>query len=284
MNSHKVFQLMRKNINNIILVAIFIVVIFPVVWVFLTSFKSGKLVFDLPPVWIFNPTLDNYKYLLFESRFALGVNILQNMKNSIIVAFGSTLLAILASMYAGYALSRFRFKGKKSFSLFIIATRMLPPIGTMIPFFLLINSLHLIDTYSALIIAYTALNIPLATWMLRGFLDEIPTELDEAAIIDGCGNNKTLWTIIAPLSAPGLMATSIFSFVLSWNDFTLANVLTKREARTLPLVVSSFLTEEGVQWGPLSAAAMLVFLPPIIFFCCTYKHLAKGLTLGAVKG
>ena len=284
MNRHRFISCARKMLIYAVLVVIFLLVIFPVLWVMLTSLKSGKLVFALPPVWVFKPTIENYIYLLFESRFALGVNILQNMKNSIIVACSSTLLTMIASMYAAYALSRFKFRGKKAFSLFIIATRMLPPIGTMIPFFLLINSLHLIDTYRALTIAYTALNIPLATWMLRGFLDEIPVELDEAAIIDGCGNNKTLWTIIAPLSAPGLMATSVFSFVLSWNDFALANVLTKREARTLPLVVSSFLTEEGVQWGPLSAAAMLVFLPPIIFFCCTYKHLAKGLTLGAVKG
>ena len=281
---HKSRAVIKKTLIYIALIFIFLVVIFPVLWVFLTSIKPGKLVFDLPPVWLFSPTVENYRYLLFESRFALGISILTNMKNSIIVSAASTLLAMIASVYAAYAISRFSFKGKKVFSLFIIATRMLPPIGTMIPFFLLINSMHLIDTYWSLIIAYTALSIPLATWMLRGFLDEVPILLVEAAIIDCCGYYKTLWQIIFPLCAPGLMATSVFSFVLSWNDFTLANVLTKREARTLPLVVSSFLTEEGVQWGPLSAAAILVFLPPIIFFFCTYKHLAKGLTLGAVKG
>lgn len=274
----------KTTIIWFVLLILMLIIIFPIVWVLLTSFKPGKLVFTLPPAWVFSPTLDNYIYLFFESRFALGVNILTNMVNSLIVASSSTILSMIAALYAGYALSRFRFKGKRSFSLFIIATRMLPPIGTIIPFFLLINSLGLIDSRFALIIAYTALNVPLATWMLRGFLDEVPRELDEAAIIDGCGQNMTLWRIIAPLCAPGLVATAVFSFVLSWNDFALANVLTKKRARTLPLVVNSFLTEEGVQWGPLSAAAMLVFLPPIILFLLTYRHLAKGLTLGAVKG
>ena len=268
----------------LILFILMLAIIFPVVWVLLTSFKPGRQVFTLPPVWVFTPTLDNYRYLFFESRFALGVDILANMRNSLIAASSSTLLSIVVALYAAYALSRFRFKGKRAFSLFIIATRMLPPIGTIIPFFLLINSMNLIDTHLALTIAYTALNVPLATWMLRSFLDEVPVELDEAAIIDGCGRNGTLWRIITPLCAPGLVATTVFSFVLSWNDFALANVLTKRTARTLPLVVSSFLTEEGVQWGPLSAAAMLVFLPPIILFMFTYRHLAKGLTLGAIKG
>lgn len=278
---------LRKTVTAVIwafLLVLMLSIVFPVAWVFLTSFKPGKSVFTLPPTWFFVPTIDNYKYLFVDSRFALGIDIFRNMKNSLIAASSSTFLAMFASMYSAYALSRFKFRGKQALSLFIIATRMLPPIGTMIPFFLLINSLGLIDSIWALVLSYTALNIPLATWMLRGFIDEVPPELDEASIIDGCNRNMTIWRIVTPLCAPGLVATSVFSFVLSWNDFTLANVLTKKVARTLPLIVSSFLTDEGIYWGPLSAAAIIVFIPPIVLFLFTYKHLAKGLTLGAVKG
>lgn len=281
MNAH------NRLVNSVIvclLLVLMLVIVFPVLWVFLTSFKPGKSVFTLPPTWLFVPTLDNYRYLFFDSRFALGIDFLRNMRNSLIAGFSSTVLAMVASMYAAYALSRFQFRFKRGISLFIIATRMLPPIGTIVPFFLLVNSLGLIDSLWSLVIAYTAMSIPLATWMLRGFIDEVPRELDEAAIIDGCGRNLTLWRIVTPLCAPGLVATAVFSFVLSWNDFSLANVLTKKSSRTLPLVVSSFLTDEGIFWGPLSAAAILVFIPPIILFLFTYKHLAKGLTMGAVKG
>lgn len=266
------------------LVVVMLLMMFPVLWVILTSLKPGRMTFAIPPVWIFRPTLQNYRFLFFDSRFALGVDIVGSMTNSFIVASTSTAVTIGASMYAAYALSRFRFPGKRLMAVVIIATRMLPPIGTIIPFFLLIHSMGILDTRISLIIAYTALNLPLATWMLRGFIDEVPLELDDAAIVDGCGRGRTLWTIIAPLTAPGLVATAVFAYVLSWNDFALALVLTLRRAKTLPLLVTAFITEEGVFWGPMSAAAIIVFIPPIILFLLTYKHLAKGLTLGAVKG
>lgn len=267
-----------------VLLLVMLVVVFPVLWVFLTSIKPWNSVFTLPPVWRFSPTAESYRYLFVDSRFALGINLPLNMKNSLIAAASSTAITMAVSMYASYALSRFTFKGKSGINGFIIATRLLPPIGTIVPFFLLVNRLGLIDSIWALILAYTSLNIPLSTWMLRGFLDEMPIELDEAATIDGCNPHQTIWRILAPLCGPGLVSTAVQSFVLAWNDFSLANVLTKRTARTLPLVVSSFMTDEGVYWGPMSAAAMIVFLPPILMFLLTYRHLAKGLTLGAVKG
>ena len=268
----------------VILFLIMLLIIFPVLWVLLTSIKPWQAVFTIPPTWSFTPTTESYHYLFYDSRFALGVNLSLNMRNSLISALCSMLIANFCAIYAAYGLSRYVFRGKKAINGFIIATRLLPPIGTIIPFFLLINSLSLIDSLWGLILAYTSLNIPLATWMLHGFLDEIPVELDEAAIIDGCGTHRAIWQIVTPLCAPGLVSTAVQSFVLAWNDFALANVLTKRQARTLPLVVSSFMTDEGVYWGPLSAAAIIVFIPPIILFLLTYKHLAKGLTAGAVKG
>lgn len=281
------YRLLNKTIKTsiwLLLFAAMLLFVFPVFWVFFTSIKPPQITFSIPPVWVFPPTLDNYRFLFFESRIAIGVNIIGSMYNSVIVASLSTVLTIATSMYAAYALSRFRFRGKRLIAVMIIATRMLPPIGTIIPFFLLVHSLRLLDTRFALIVAYTALNIPLATWMLRGFIDEVPNELDDAAIVDGCARGRLLWTIIAPLTAPGMVATAVFAFVLSWNDFALALTLTIRRARTLPLLVTAFITEEGVFWGPMSAAAVVVFLPPILLFLLTYRHLAKGLTLGAVKG
>lgn len=277
-------KLWGRSTLYILLTIVTIVSIFPILWVMLTSIKPPMDTFVIPPKWIFTPTLESYKQLFFDGFAALGVNIWLNLSNSLIIAVVSTVLTIIVSCYAAYGLSRFKFPGREAMALVIIATRMLPPVGTMIPFFLLINSLNLLDTKTALILAYTGLNIPFATWMLRGFFDEVPMELDEAAMVDGCNRNKMLWRILVPLIAPGLAATAVFSFLLSWNDFALALVLTSRNSKTLPLIVTSFITDEGIFWGPMSAAATVVLVPPIILMLLTQKHIAKGLTMGAVKG
>lgn len=277
-------RLLKRSTLYSALTIILIITIFPILWVAITSIKPPAYTFAIPPKWIFTPTMDSYKQLFMNGFAALGVDMWLNLSNSLIIAVVSTVLTIIISCYAAYGLSRFKFPGREAMALMIIATRMLPPVGTMIPFFLLINSLGLLDTKTALILAYTALNIPFATWMLRGFFDEVPKELDEAAMVDGCTRNKMLWQILTPLIAPGMAATCVFSFLLSWNDFALALILTSRNSKTLPLIVTSFITDEGIFWGPMSAAATVVLIPPIVLMLLTQKHLAKGLTLGAVKG
>ncbi|QQO10626.1 carbohydrate ABC transporter permease [Breznakiella homolactica] len=277
-------RFVKRSILYCTLILVLTAAIFPIVWVVLTSIKPPAYTFAIPPKWVFTPTFESYRQLFLDGFAALGVDIWLNMSNSIIIGVTSTAATVVISCYAAYGLSRFRFPGRNAMGLLIIATRMLPPVGTMIPFFLLINSLGLLDTRTALILAYTGLNIPFATWMLRGFFDEVPKELDEAAMVDGCNRNRMLWQIILPLIAPGLAATAVFSFLLSWNDFALALVLTSRNAKTLPLIVTSFITDEGISWGPMSAAATVVLIPPIILMLLTQKHIAKGLTMGAVKG
>jgi multiple sugar transport system permease protein len=205
------------------------------------------------------------------------------MPNSIIASLTSTFLTIVTSFFAAYSLSRFNFRGRKPIAFFIIATRMLPPIATVFPLYLLMNQVGLRDTLIALILVYTTLNIPLAVWMLKAFVDEVPRAIEEAALIDGASRVYMLIKIVLPLVAPGLVATSIFSFLLAWNDFVIAFFLTGLRAKTLPLASTAFMTEMGIFWGPMGAFGTLVMAPAILFSFFASKYLIKGLTLGAVK-
>lgn len=278
----------RRRLRLAVIYAVLIVGalinVFPIVWSFLTSIKPPTETFAVPPVVFFKPTLESYDLLLVSGTSAMAFDMRQLATNSLVVALGSTLVTMATSVLGAYSLSRFRFAGRKQVAFVIIATRMLPPIATAVPLFLLLNTLHLVDTHVGLIAAYTALNIPFAVWMLRGFMDEIPVDLEQAAMIDGCSRLGALRRVIVPLIAPGVAATSVFSFLLAWNDFALALILTNSNAKTLPLIVMSFITEEGILWGPMSAAASLILLPPVLFVIFAHRHLARGLTMGAVKG
>ena len=280
----------RLALVYVVLIVVAIINVFPILWTFLTSIKPPMLTFADPPVLFFSPSLDSYGMLFFPDRYAnlsrsiVTVDLPLMFSNSIIVAVVTCTITILVSSLAAYSLSRFRFAGRKSIGFFIISTRMLPPIATAIPLFLLMNGLGLVDSKIALIASYTAINIPFAIWMLRGFMDEIPSELEDAAMIDGCSRLQALVRVVLPLIRPGLAATGVFAFLLAWNDFAIALILTAKEARTMPLMVVSFITEEGILWGPMSAAATLALLPPVIFVILTHHHLARGLTMGGVKG
>ena len=265
-----------------------IVAVIPIAWTILTSLKPARQTFALPPVFMFMPTLESY-LALFGRRADLGyravdINFWFYMRNSLVAAVGSTLLTLGVSSLAAYGLSRFYFRGKRLITFAIISTRMLPPIGAVVPLFLVMHEANLLDTHIGLILVYTAFNIPLAVWMLRGFMDELPKELDEAALIDGCSRFGVAARIILPLIGPGLGATAVFSFLLCWNDFAIAFVLTSRAATTLPVIVLSFIVEEGVMWGQMSAAVTCAMLPAVVLLVLAQRHMVKGLTMGAVKG
>ena len=282
--NYRDIEKLKLVLGYIVLIIAVLLTIAPVVWIITTSFKPSLLTFSIPPRLLFKPTMESYRMLLLEGHHAFGVNIWRDAKNSLIIAITTTFMCIILGVLAAYGFSRFKFAGKRALGFFILATRMLPPIGTTIPMFLLMLKLGLLDTRTGLSMAHLALNIPFAVWMLRGFMDEIPSDLDEAAMIDGCTRIGAVFRVILPLIAPGVVATAVFSFLLSWNDFALALVLTGRNARTLPLIVMSFMTEEGIYWGPMAAAATLIIIPPIIFIIFAQKWIARGLTLGAVKG
>lgn len=265
-----------------------IVAVIPIAWTILTSLKPARQTFALPPVFMFMPTLESY-LAVFGRRADLGyravdINFWFYMRNSLVAAVGSTLLTLGVSSLAAYGLSRFYFRGKRLITFAIISTRMLPPIGAVVPLFLVMHETNLLDTHIGLILVYTAFNIPLAVWMLRGFMDELPKELDEAALIDGCSRFGVATRIIMPLIGPGLGATAVFSFLLCWNDFAIAFVLTSRAATTLPVIVLSFIVEEGVMWGQMSAAVTCAMLPAVVLLVLAQRHMVKGLTMGAVKG
>jgi multiple sugar transport system permease protein len=281
------WRLAKLGIYGLLTIGLVIAVI-PIAWTVLTSLKPGRQTFALPPVFLFMPTVESY-LALFGRRADLGyravdINFWFYMKNSLVAAVGSTLLTLVLSSLAAYGLSRFYFRGKRLITFAIVSTRMLPPIGAVVPLFLVMHEVNLLDTHIGLILVYTAFNIPLAVWMLRGFMDELPRELDEAALIDGCSRLGVVARIIMPLIGPGLGATAVFSFLLCWNDFAIAFVLTSRAATTLPVIVLSFIVEEGVMWGQMAAAVTCAMLPAVVLLVLAQRHMVKGLTMGAVKG
>lgn len=279
-------QVKRSILRKVLFIsvlAIAVINIIPIIWVVLTSIKPPIHTFKIPPEFIFKPTTEGYRMLFFESQHSIGINVFKSLKNSVIIAVISTAVTLFIGSFAAFSLVNFHFKFRKTISFAILATRMLPPIGTIVPFFLLINSLGILDTHIALIMAYTALNLPLTVWMLRGFMADIPSSLIDAALIDGCTYFMLMGRVYVPVILPGLVSTGVFSFLLSWNDFAIAMALTQSNARTLPLLAMSFITEEGILWGPMAGAITMTIIPPIIFVVLTHRGLAKGLTFGAVK-
>lgn len=272
--------------------AVLCIAVFPVLWMFLTSFKRPLEAFTLPPVFLpVPPATESWQWLLWgmsgaEMTFG-GLRterILLLAWNSIVASVSSTGLSLALAIFGAYALARFRFRGRVVLGLMIIGTRMLPPIATVLPFFVLFRSVNLLDTRLCLVLAYTALSIPFAIWMLVGFFREIPVELEESAMVDGCTRLGALFRVVLPLAAPGLAATAILSFLLAWNDFQLAFFLTSDKARTLTLASVIFTGEEGIHWGPMSAFGTAATIPVLVFALFAQKHIARGLTLGAVKG
>jgi multiple sugar transport system permease protein len=281
--SQKSKRRLTKIITYIIIIIALVIFSFPLIWIILTGFKFKVEAFQMPPAWIFTPTLDNFREV-FQGEVARGVPFSQVYLNSIIIATTSTFFSLVLASLAAYSFARFNFAGKNYLAIFVIGTRMLPPIALVIPIYIMFASVKLIDKQLSLILAYTALNLPFATWMLRGFFLQIPRELEESAMIDGCTLIGALWRVILPLAAPGLVATAIFSFILAWNDFQFALVLATSESITLPVAAARFRTDEGPLWGQIGAAAGLVLLPLIVLTFALQRHIVRGLTAGSVKG
>ncbi|MGE5554388.1 MAG: carbohydrate ABC transporter permease [Betaproteobacteria bacterium] len=253
------------------------VFLFPFVWMVLMSFKTRLQTFAIPPVWVFRPTLENYRDLFARDFFGTY------FKNSLLTVTGSVLLSLVIAAPAAYGLARLEFRRKKDVAFYILSVRMAPAIAVVIPYFLIGSLTGLLDTHIILIIAYLSFNVPFAVWMLKGFMAEIPVDVDEAAMIDGCSRFQAFWRLILPLTANGLAATAILCTIQSWNEFTFALFLTTTKARTLPTIVTQFLTFQGVVWGEMSAAATITTIPVVLFALLVRKHLISGLTFGAIK-
>ncbi len=249
--------------------------LFPLFWMFLSSFKTQVQNTAYPPVWIFQPTLGNYREVFIKNPF------FQFTWNSLVVAAGSTGLALLLGLPGAYAIARFRRTG---IALAILTARMAPGIAYLIPWFILFMKAKMVDTYTALILTHLIVALPLVLWVMIGFFEDVPGELIEAARIDGCSNFAAFLRVALPLVKPGIVATAILSFIFSWNNFLFSLIIAGFKTRTLPIAVYSFLSYEEINWGGLTAAATIITLPVLVLSLFIQKHIVRGLTFGALKG
>lgn len=254
------------------------VVLFPVLWIGLQSLKSYFDVIAVPPRFIFTPTLANYHSVLADTGF------LRAALDSLVVSVGAVCLSLAIGVPFAYAISRFDFRGREDLAFFILSTRMLPAIVVIVPFVQIFNRIGLIDSYAGLILAHVLVCIALVVWVMRGFFNAIPIELDEAAIVDGASPLRTFFSIILPLARPGLVSVASLSFLLSWNEFLFALSLTSFDVRTLPVFMATeFIGFLAVDWARLSAAGIMATLPIVVLVAVLQRHLVSGLSLGAVK-
>ena len=270
-----------KVVRIVLLLLAAVIVIFPVVWVISTSIKTDVQIFAIPPILVpAHPT---------DSRYAglWTYGLLAYLANSVIVAISTAVVTIVVGTLAAFSLARFRLPGKWTarVSFWILSTRMFPPIVTVIPLFQLMRFLGLVNTRLGLVIAYTAFNIPFVVWMMRGFFVEIPKDLEEVAMVDGCSRMRAFRSISLPLVVPGLAATAIFTIILSWQEFLFALILTQTSASsTLPILVSSQVTQYQILWGQMSAAGTITMVPVLIFAFSVQRYLVRGMSFGAIKG
>lgn len=254
--------------------------IFPIYWTIATSFKSGDMLFSWPPTYVpFPPTLANYIYI-FELQ-----PVTKFLLNSIIVAVVSTPISVALAALAAFGFSRFQFRGRNMFMFMFLAVRMLPAMIIALPLFIIFRNLGLHDSLLGLIIVYTAFNMPFNIWLLQGFFAEIPQELEDAALIDGCSYWQLFQKIMVPLIAPGLVASAIFCLLLAWNEFTFALTLTYTiKSQTLPIAIAGMTNDRGTLFGSMGAIGTVATLPILAFALYVQKYLVQGLTAGALKG
>lgn len=257
------------------------VILIPIVWIILTSIKPESALSQFGPVFVFEPTFEHYAALFAEG---LGSRVVLGTINSLFIAVTVTVLAVALATLAAYSLARLRPRGHKAIMLGIFALRMLPPVALIVPLYVGARSLDLIDTHIALIVPYTALAIPLGTWMLYGFFLDLPRELEEAAMVDGATPLQAFVRVVLPLAGPGVAAVSVFSFAAAWNDLVLALPLTRSDAITLPVVASLVRTDQGIAWGQLGALTVMIMLPMIAFTLLAQRWLVRGFAGGGVKG
>lgn len=271
---------LKRNFNlmltHFVLIIASLVILLPILWVLRTSFANRLIAYKIPPVWVFTPTLENYRMIFEKYPFQ------KYFVNSLVVSTVASLVALAVGALAAYSIARFR-TGDPILRLSMLSTQMLPPITLVIPIFLLARLFHLWDSRLGLVLAYLSFNLPYTVWILIGFFQGIPVDLEEAAMIDGCSRLRAFLQVTVPVSLPGLLAAGVFNFILNWNEFLFALILTGRDTRTLPVAIASLWTQQGVQIGAVSAATVLVILPVIVLTLIIQKSLVRNLTFGSIK-
>jgi multiple sugar transport system permease protein len=302
-----------KNIRAVVVLALAIVGLIPIFAMGITAFKSRSDVVSVPPKLIFDPTLEGFVFLLTErsqlsgaalqaaqenteelglfDRVALAngqringpSDFALRLRNSLIIAGGSTILSVTLGLFAAYAFSRYDIPGKDDLLFFILSTRMLPAVVVAVPLFLMYRQLGLHDTHFGMILLYTVFNLSLTVWLLKGFIDEIPREYEEAALVDGYTRLQAFYKIVLPQATTGIAATTVFSLIFAWNEYAFALMLTSNNARTAPPSIATMLGRGGIEWSAIAAGTLLFLIPVVIITFALRRHLLRGVTFGAVR-
>ncbi|MEO0521731.1 MAG: carbohydrate ABC transporter permease [Pseudomonadota bacterium] len=270
----------RKQVMNAVQVGLILVatciMLLPIAWIFLAAFKSHVDVYQLKL--FFRPTLSNFG-VVFDAPYFLGAK----LWNSTIVAFITVIFAIPIATMAAYSFSRFRLTGETAMLVTILATQFVPAVVIILPFFVMFRDIGLLDTRLGLILVNLAIVMPFAIWMIKGFIDGIPLDTEEAAMVDGSSRMQVIRNIVLPMAAPGLLTAGIFCFITAWNEFLFALILTNKDAVTLPIGLALFKGEEGDLWNLLSAAGIIIMLPMFVLALIIRKYFVQGMTMGAVR-
>lgn len=276
-------KLKRRIVNVIVFIIALSLVLFsvlPFLWTIVTSLKTETAIYAPKPSWIPNPLIwDNYYTVLSNP------NMINYFKNTIIVALLSTLISMIVSVLAAYGFSRYKFPGRTPLLYAVLFTRLLPRVTILIPFYIILTKIQLMNTYAGLVLVYLIVGMPISIWLLKGYIDGLPYEVEEAAVVDGCSAMGVLCRIVVPMLASAIAAVAMFSFILAWNEF-LFPLLFAKDSSTRPISVglAFYIDDFGIEWGPLMAASVLMSLPAIIIFSIGQKYIVKGLSEGAVKG
>ncbi|MCL5985106.1 MAG: carbohydrate ABC transporter permease [Actinobacteria bacterium] len=283
MNIYRSRIAFRKVVVYLILIIMAFSSLFPIAWMLIASFKTRAETLAFPPTFNFEmqTIIENYKATLFSKYGGFWRLLL----NSVAVSFLSTIFALFLGTLAAYGFARFKFRGKKNLAFWILSTRFLPAMAIVIPVFLTMKYIHLIDNYFGLIIPYIAMSLPFIIWLMIGFFQEIPSELEEAAMVDGASRIGAFLRISIPLAVPGLIAASIFTVIICWNEFLIALFVTSTyKSKTAPVAASGLLAaQRAIEWNTMATVGIVTIIPILIFSIFIQKYLVRGLTLGAIK-
>jgi ABC-type glycerol-3-phosphate transport system permease component len=279
MTAHRSAQRRRTALLYALAGIILAIWAFPIFWAIVVSFKSETEVLAYPPSVVFEPTLQNYRDALFG-----GISITSSFITSFIVSGVTTLLTVLLAVPTAYAFARLRLPAKRTIGFYTLVTQMIPPVGLVIPYFLILNRVGWLDSYQGMITVYLTFSLPFAIWLMVSYMEDIPREMEEAAFLDKASRLQALWHIILPQVRGGIAVTVIFVFLNAWNEFLFAVQLGGNTVRPVTVAMYNFVSVEQTLWAKLSAAALIAMLPVVIIGIAAQKQIVKGLTVGAVKG
>ncbi len=272
-------QIAGGILGGLLTLALVAFTVFPLLWMLISSLRPATELFLSPPTLLPSSfTLDWYLEALG------GSNVVRWFANSLVVALSTALISCTVGTLAGYALTRFAYPGRRVFMMLLVSAYLFPAILLLMPLYLLLSNYGLVGTLPAIILAHVAITLPLATWLMKSFVDSVPRELEEAALVDGCGPFRAFWRVTLPLLRTGIATTMLFSFVLSWDEYLFASALSQGSTTTAPVGIQTFISSFDIRWGAIMAVGSLVTIPVVVLFVFLQKNFEKGITAGGVKG